>query len=214
MHNDYLTISIDDDIYPQELRKIANPPKTLYCLGDTSLLQKEAVAIVGCRNASKYGLKIAKIFSDGISKKGVTIVSGLARGIDSEAHKGAIDNEGKTIAVLGCGIDVIYPFENEYLYKEIIEKGGLIITEFLPGTKPLKENFPIRNRIVSGLSKAIIVVEAKRRSGTMITVDYAVEQNKDVYVVPGNIDSINSTGTNNLIKEGALVITSYEDLFN
>lgn len=213
MNNDYIVLNYNDERYPQILRYINNPPAQLYCMGDINLLQNESVAIIGCRNASKYGLKIAKIFSEGISKKGVTVISGLARGIDSEAHKGAINNTGKTIAVLGCGIDVVYPKENEELYKEIINNGGLIVTEFSPGTKPLKENFPIRNRIVSGLSNAVIVVEAKRRSGTMITVDYALEQNKEVFVVPGNIDSINSSGTNNLIKEGAIPITSFEELF-
>ena len=209
----YQVIKIDDERYPEKLRKIANPPKHLYCVGNVALLNNESIAIVGCRNASPYGYKIAKIFADGISKEGVTIISGLARGIDAEAHKNSINNIGKTIAVLGCGLDIIYPEENESLYKDIIEKGGLIITEFGFGTKPLKENFPQRNRIVSGLSDGVIVVEAKRRSGTMITVDYALEQGKNVFVVPGNIDSINSSGTNELIKQGATPITNYKEVF-
>ncbi len=209
----YRVIRIEDEEYPEKLRRITNPPEQLYCVGDVELLNNDSIAIIGCRNASPYGYKIAKIFADGISKKGVTIISGLARGIDSEAHKYSVNNVGKTIAVLGCGLDIIYPKENEELYKEIISNGGLIITEFDFGTKPLKENFPQRNRIVSGLSDGVIVIEAKRKSGTMITVDYALEQGKDVYAVPGNIDSINSTGTNELIKQGATPITSFKEVF-
>ena len=213
MKYNIITLNIDDAQYPKKLRDIYNPPNKLYCLGDVSLFNNESIAIIGCRNASPYGLKIAKIFSQGISNKGVTIISGFAKGIDSEAHINSIDNIGKTIAVLGCGLDVIYPKENKDLYSQIIDKGGLIVSEFPLGTKPFRENFPIRNRIVSALADALIVVEAKRRSGTMITVDYALEQGKEIYAVPGNIDSLNSVGTNDLIKMGAIPITSYLELF-
>ncbi len=205
-------LNINDERYPAKLRCIYNPPTKLYYIGDLDLLNNKSLAIIGCRNASKYGLKIAGIFSQELSKEKVTIISGFARGIDSEAHKKAINNEGKTIAILGNGIDIIYPWENEDLFVDIISKGGLILSEFEAGTKPLKENFPKRNRLVSGLSDGVIVVEAKRRSGTMITVDYALEQGKDVYVVPGNIDSLNSEGTNELIKQGAIMVTSYRDI--
>ncbi len=207
------TIRFDDKEYPEKLRKLYNPPKQLYCLGNISLLNNLSIAIIGCRNASPYGLKISKIFSDGLSKKGITIVSGFAHGIDSEAHINSLNNIGKTIAVLGCGLDIIYPKDNKELYSQILKADGLIVTEFPLGTKPLKENFPIRNRIVSGLADAIIIVEAKRRSGTMITVDYALEQGKDIYAVPGNIDSLNSEGTNELIKNGAIPITNYLEIF-
>ena len=209
-----IEIKIDDERYPQLLKEIYNPPNTLYCEGNISLLNKPSIAIIGCRNMSKYGEKIAKIFAEGISKAGVTVVSGLARGIDKVAHNNSYKNEGRTIAVLGCGLDIIYPKENEQLYRDIINNDGLIISEFSEGTRPNKENFPQRNRIISGLSRGIIVVEAKRKSGTMITVDHALEQGRDVFVVPGNIDSINSTGTNELIKEGAKIVTSYKEVLN
>lgn len=177
--------------------------------------------------------KAAKYFSYNLSKKGVNIVSGLARGIDSYAHIGNVcvqdekrkeedklkisiqqDNiqYGKTIAVVGNGLDIVYPKENKYLFDKIIETGGAIISEYPLGIKPDKMNFPARNRIVSGISKGIIVIEAKEKSGTLITVDFALEQGRDVYVVPGNINSINSVGTNDLIKQGARLVTNYIDI--
>lgn len=171
-----------------------------------------SIAIVGARDASDYGRRISKKLSSDLSKRGVTIISGLAKGIDSCAHEGAYDKIGKTIAVLGCGIDIIYPKENEELYKNIIRSGGLIISEFPLGTKPEKDNFPKRNRLISGLSNGVVVVEAKAKSGALITVDCALEQGKNVFAVPGNIGSIYSEGTNNLIKDGAIPVTSYEDI--
>ncbi len=210
--NNIKTLTINDDLYPSNLKNIYDPPQTLYCIGDITLLNNISIAIIGCRNASHYGLKISKIFADKLSKSGLTIVSGLARGIDSEAHKNSIHNIGKTIAVLGSGIDVIYPRENEELYKEIIKNGGLIISEYEPGTKPDKAYFPMRNRIISGISSGVLVVEAKKRSGTLITVNHALEQGKNVFVVPGNIDSLNSEGTNELIKEGAQMVTNYKEI--
>jgi DNA processing protein len=178
------TIKITDEEYPISLRNIYNPPQILYCIGNISLLKKQSIAIVGCRKASDYGKKVAKIFSEGLSKNDLCIISGFASGIDCEAHKGALYNIGKTIAVLGSGLDVIYPKENESLYYEIVKNGGLIVSEFPLGTKPLSCNFPRRNRIISGLSNGVLVVEAKRKSGTMITVDYALEQGKEVFCVP------------------------------
>ena len=210
---DYKIIDIGDRLYPDSLKVIFDPPKRLYCVGDVSLLNEVGVAIIGCRNASKYGIKIAKIFADKLSKSGVTIISGFARGIDSVSHLASYKNIGKTIAILGSGLDVIYPSENEKLFYDIIENGGLIISEFPFGTKPDKENFPKRNRIISALSKCVIVVEAKKKSGTMITVDCALEQGKTVFAVPGNIDSLNSEGTNELIKQGAIPLTNYTDIF-
>ena len=155
---------------------------------------------------------MAKYFAYNLSKRGVNVVSGLAKGIDSYAHIGTIYAKSKTIAVLGNGLDVIYPKENEIIANKIIELGGCILSEYPIGTKPEKVNFPARNRIISGLSNGIIVVEAKKKSGTMITVDFALEQGRDVFVVPGNITSLNSVGTNELIRQGATLVTNYEQV--
>ncbi len=210
--NDFKKIDIDSLDYPESLKHIDYPPKNLYYLGDCSLLKNNCLAIIGCRSASKYGLKISNIFSDGVSKAGITIVSGLAKGIDKIAHEASINNIGKTIAVLGNGVDIIYPAENEELYYKIINNGGLIISEFEPGVLPLKENFPRRNRIISGISRGVLVVEAKKRSGTMTTVNHAINQGKEIYVIPGNIDSLNSIGTNDLIKDGAKLVTNFKEI--
>lgn len=208
-------ISIDDEAYPKRLKEIYDFPISLYIKGDIKILNNKSISIIGCRDASDYGKKAAKYFSYNLAKENINIVSGLARGIDSYAHIGCLcanNSFGKTIAVLGNGIDMIYPKENKYLAEEIIKSGGAIISEYPIGTKPLKINFPARNRIVSGLSNAVLVVEAKERSGTLITVDFALEQGRDVYVVPGNINEINSVGTNNLIKEGAKLVTNYKEI--
>ena len=207
-----IKLAQDDKYYPNKLKLIYDPPELLYCLGDIRLLNEPSIAIVGTRNASNYGKRIAYNLSQELSKRGVTIISGLASGIDSYAHEGAFKNVGKTIAVLGSGIDIIYPKENEDLYKSIIKNGGLIVSEFPLGTKPEKDNFPKRNRIISGLSDGVVVVEAKKKSGALITADLALEQGRSVFAVPGNIDSQNSEGTNNLIKEGAVPVTSYLDI--
>lgn len=226
-------ISINEKKYPKILKEIYDPPISLYIKGNTEILNNKSIAIVGCRDATEYGKKAAKYFSYNLSKKGVNIVSGLARGIDSYAHIGNVcvqdekqkeeyklkisiqqDNiqYGKTIAVVGNGLDIVYPKENKYLFDKIIETGGAIISEYPLGIKPDKMNFPARNRIVSGISKGIIVIEAKEKSGTLITVDFALDQGRDVYVVPGNINSINSVGTNDLIKQGARLVTHYKDI--
>ncbi|MBR6252799.1 MAG: DNA-processing protein DprA [Clostridia bacterium] len=207
-----IRINQSDAFYPVKLKEICDPPEEIYCVGDIRLLNEPSIAIVGARDASDYGRRISKKLSSDLSKRGVTIISGLAKGIDSCAHEGAYDKIGKTIAVLGCGIDIIYPKENEELYKNIIRSGGLIISEFPLGTKPEKDNFPKRNRLISGLSNGVVVVEAKAKSGALITVDCALEQGKNVFAVPGNIGSIYSEGTNNLIKDGAIPVTSYEDI--
>ena len=204
-------INFFDDEYPENLRNIYDMPITLFYKGDITLLKEKNVAIIGSRNASNYGLKNAYNIAKDCIKENYTVVSGLARGIDSYAHKGALAACGKTIGVLGCGLDIVYPKENFELYREIIER-GLIISEHVLGTRPSPENFPMRNRIISGIADKIIVVEASVNSGTSITVNCALEQGKDVYAVPGNINSNMSIGTNKLIKDGAGMYTCINDL--
>lgn len=205
-------VSILDEEYPKMLKEIYDAPISLYCKGNKAILKEKAIGIVGCRDASQYGKKAAKYFAYQLASQNIVIVSGLAKGIDSYAHMGTICAKGKTIAVLGNGLDRIYPEENRVLAEKIIETGGAIVSEYPLGTKPDKMNFPARNRIISGLSKGILVVEAKEKSGTLITVDFALEQGRDVFVVPGNINSINSVGTNDLIKQGAKMVTHYQEL--
>lgn len=198
--------------YPEKLNNIFAPPAKLYLVGDEQILNKPAIAIIGCRDASDYGKKVAFNFAYELAKKGIVIISGLARGIDTYAHLGAVKANGKTIAVLGSGLKHIYPAENKQLCNEIVQKGGTIVTEYEPHVKPLGTNFPTRNRIISGLSNGVLVVEAKQKSGTLITVDYALEQGKNVFVVPGNITSIKSHGTNELIKQGAKPVTNINEI--
>ena len=205
-------IKIEDKDYPEKLKNIYNPPKELYVLGNEKILNETAIAIVGSRNCTKYGAQNAYKFAYEIAKRNICVISGLAKGVDAYSHKGAVLAKGKTIAVLGCGLDVIYPSENFELYKKIVQAGGTIITEYPLGTKPKRYNFPERNRIISGLSEKILVIEAKERSGALITVDYALEQGKDVYAIPGNITSLNSVGPNELIKEGAFIVTNIQDI--
>lgn len=211
LKNDIKIINISDDNYPAKLKNIYAPPITIFAKGDISLLNSKSIAIVGSREPSKYGIYVAEKFSKELSKEGITIVSGLARGIDTFAHVGALSSFGKTIAVLGSGIDVVYPKENAKYYREISEK-GLIISEYIVGTAPESKNFPQRNRIISGLSDGVLVVEARKNSGTMITTDFALEQGKELYVIPGNITSNLSVGTNNLIKEGAKLVTDVYEI--
>ena len=206
-------IKLGDENYPQKLGNIYAKPQNLYLIGNEKLLDCKSIAIIGCRNCSNYGKEQAIRFGYELAKKDICIISGLARGIDTYVHIGAIKAKGKTVAVLGCGLDIIYPPENINLYKQIIENGGAIITEYPLGSKPEKHHFPARNRIISGLSDAVLVIEAKGKSGTLITVNYALEQGKDVYALPGNISSVNSYGTNELIKEGAIPVTNIDDIF-
>lgn len=218
-------IHIYEEDYPQTLKEIYDPPISLYVKGNKKILNNKNIGIVGCRECTDYGKKAAKYFSYNLTKENINIVSGLAKGVDSYAHLGCLytskenkdyqeinNNCGKTIAVVGNGLDIIYPKENILLANEIIKTGGAIISEYPCGTKPDKINFPARNRIISGISSGIIVVEAKEKSGTLITVDFALEQGRDVFVVPGNINSINSVGTNELIKQGAKMITVFSDI--
>ena len=212
MNNIIKKILIEDKEYPQILREIHKPPKAIYAVGDISILNMEAIAIIGSRDCTLYGKEATKYFAYNLAKEGIAIISGLARGIDAEAHIGCLGAGGKTIAVLGSGLDNIYPKENIELCRKIIEKGGCIISEYPVGTKIERWNFVERNRIISGMSKGVLVVEAKEKSGTLNTVDFALEQGRDVYVVPGNINSENSVGTNHLIKQGAKIVVNYRDI--
>lgn len=229
--NNIEIITIVDKEYPQILKQIYDYPISLYIKGNKKILNNRNISIIGCREATEYGKSVAKYFAYNLAKRGINIISGLARGVDCYAHIGAlyvsypqkkfdynVDQNikskicGKTIAVIGSGLDKIYPKENIHIADQIIKTGGAIITEYPLGTKPEKMNFPARNRIISGISKGVLVVEAKEKSGTLITVDFALEQGRDVYIVPGNINSINSVGTNNLIKQGARLVTHCKDI--
>jgi DNA processing protein len=200
-----------DKEYPALLKKIADPPAFLYTKGNLSAADNQALAVVGTRIPSYYGRLIAEQFSRELVENKFTIVSGLARGIDTIAHKIALDNHGRTIAVMGSGIDQIYPPENRRLMQEII-KNGVVISEFPLGTKPDAGNFPRRNRIISGLSYGVLVIEAGGKSGALITAFHALEQNREVFAIPGPIHSAKSTGTNKLIKEGAKLVQGMQDI--
>ena len=204
-------LNIYDEKYSAKLKNIYDPPITLFYKGNIELLKTRCVSVVGSRNATKYGLNTSYKIGKDCAISNFTVVSGMARGIDTMAHKGALAQNGNTIAVVGCGLDRVYPPENINLFKEI-ESNGLILSEFVVGTKIQPGNFPARNRIVSGVSDDLIIVEATEKSGALITVDYALEQGRNVYVVPGNIDSDKSKGTNELIKNGAFVYTSIKDI--
>lgn len=204
---------LDDGSYPYLLREIADPPITLYVKGDwQACLDAPCISVVGSRRCSTYGKNASEMLSRDLAANGVTIVSGFARGIDSAAHIGAIRGKGRTVAVLGTGIDQIYPKENVKLFDEILANGGAIVSQFPLGTPPLRENFPYRNRIISGLSLGVLIVEASERSGSLITARLAMEQNREVLAVPGNITSKNSFGTNYLIKSGAKLVQQWQDV--
>lgn len=207
-------ITILDDYYPESLKNIYDKPIILYAKGNIELLKEKCIAIVGARKCSMYGKEIAKHLSYNLSSNNMCIVSGLAIGIDKYAHIGALEAGGNTIAVIGNGLDNIYPYENQGLAKRIVENNGLIISEYVIGTKPNRINFPARNRIISGLSDGIVVVEAKEKSGALITAEFALEQGKEVFAVPGNINSELSKGTNELIKDGANVVIDYKDVIH
>ena len=203
-------ISINSKEYPQNLKNIYDPPKKIYLIGNKDLLYQKGIAIVGARDATQYGKKIAYNLAKELSEQNIVIISGLAIGIDSYAHKGAL--EKGTIAVLGSGIDNIYPKENLELAREIIKNKGCIISEYPFGTKPERLHFPQRNRIISGLSDGVVVIEASKKSGALITAEFALEQGKEVFAVPGDINKKQSEGTNQLIKDGAILLTSATDI--
>ncbi|WP_456484869.1 DNA-processing protein DprA [Desulfurobacterium sp.] len=204
-------VPFTEKAYPSILKKISAPPLVLYIKGE--IKDGFSISIVGSRKCSSYGRKIAYQLASFLVSHGVSVVSGLAYGIDTAAHKGAVESKGVTYAVLGCGIDINYPSGNRNLRERILEEGGALISEFPFGTPPSKENFPRRNRIISGLSVATVVVEANENSGALITAGFALEQGRDVFVVPGNIDSVFSRGSNRLLKEGATPIVDFEDIF-
>lgn len=197
--------------YPEPLKRIYDPPPFLFVRGELRKDDAQAVGIVGSRICSTYGRQVTEMLATELSKAGLCIVSGLARGIDSVAHQAAIASGGRTVAVLGCGLDVIYPPENKGLYDEVAAHGA-IVTEFEFGLRPDKYNFPSRNRIISGLARGVIVVEARRGSGALLTARHAVEQNREVFAVPGNITSATSHGTNELLKQGAAPVTQAADV--
>lgn len=205
-------INIFDKDYPNKLKELYDKPIILFVKGNKKILNDFSIAIIGCRENSKYGEVSANKIAGELAKSNIITVSGLARGIDSIGHNATLKENGKTIAVIGSGLDNIYPKENIDLANEIIKKGGAIVSEYVIGTKPSKMNFPARNRIISGLSDGVVVIEARKKSGTMITVDFALEQGKEVFAVPGSIFSKNSEGTNELIKQGAKLVSSINDI--
>jgi DNA processing protein len=204
-------LTFKDEDYPENLKSIYDPPPFLFIRGDIKKEDKNAIAIVGCRMASPYGKQITEKIGRELAKRGITIVSGLARGIDSISHLSALKENGRTIAVFGSGLDVIYPPENKKLVERIVQNGA-IISEFLLGTKPEAPNFPRRNRLISGLSLGVVIVEAGAKSGALLTAQSALEQNREVFAIPGNIGAKNSEGTNRLIKQGAKLVTSVDDI--
>jgi DNA processing protein len=205
------SFALRDKDYPANLRYIYDPPENLYVKGNILAEDNIAIAIIGSRQATYYGLKNAQDLSFELAARGITIISGLARGIDSAAHRGALKAGGRTIAVLGSGLNVIYPYENKDL-AEKITKNGAVISEFSLNIPPYKHNFPRRNRIISGLSLGVVVVEAAKRSGALITARLALEQGREVFAIPGKIDSFTSQGTHSLIKQGAKLVESIEDI--
>ena len=205
-------VTLVDDDYPELLRKIADPPPALYVVGDTKVLNKTGCAIIGTRHASVYGRETARRFGYQVASAGYSVVSGFARGIDTEAHTGAVQAGGITVAVLGSALDKMYPQENKKFAREVIEKGGAIITEYPFGRSADRQTFPQRNRIVSGMSRGVLVIESPLRSGTLITVAQALEQGRVVMAVPGRIDSRVSMGSNRLIREGARLVSCVDDV--
>lgn len=202
-----------DPDYPENLREIYDPPPVIFMKGFLKSSDNLGIAVVGARKASPYGLAVAEKLAKDLAAVGVTVISGMARGIDSAAHKGALAGDGRTIAVLGCGVDIVYPKENRRLMDEIISNGA-IISEFPPGTAPEPWRFPVRNRVISGLSRGIVVVEATERSGALITADFALDQNRDVMAVPGNVVNVLSRGTHRLIKQGARLVEGAGDVLD
>ncbi len=202
-----------DKDYPERLRMISNPPRTLYVRGELPPDDIPTVAIIGSREATDYGLDVARTFGRMLSSRGIGIISGMAAGADSAGQWGAIEGGGKTYAVFGCGLNICYPARNYRLYDEILKHGGGVMSEVPLDSQPLRKQFATRNRIISALSDAIIVIEARERSGTSITVNNALDQGKQVFALPGRITDSLSKGCNQLIKDGAEILTSPEDIF-
>lgn len=207
----YKALTLHDSTYPKLLKEIFDPPAVLYYKGDINVLEFPSVAVVGSRKATEYGRVTAAKLSGDLAALGVTVVSGMARGIDTAAHQGVLRSAGRTAAVLGCGLDVCYPPENRKLRDEILHE-GVLLSEFPPGTQPKPPHFPMRNRVISGLSLAVVVVEAAERSGALITADCALEQGREVFAVPGSIHSPTSRGCHRMLKEGAAVAENVGDI--
>jgi DNA processing protein len=197
--------------YPGLLEEIYDPPLVLYAQGNMEIMEDPCIAIVGTRKPTIYGLQISQGMASDLGSRGIAVVSGLARGIDAAAHRGCLEGGGKTIAVLGCGIDIVYPKENRQLTKRI-QGQGLLLSEFAPGTSPSPQNFPVRNRIISGLSLGTVIIEASEYSGSLITARLAMEQNRELFAIPGNLTSPQSFGPNFLIKQGAKLVQSWRDI--
>jgi DNA processing protein len=206
-------VSLEDPCYPPRLKEIYDPPLILYVSGNLEALTKPGLAMVGTRHPTPYGSGMAERLACDLARQGLVIISGMARGVDTASHRGAISAKGKTIAVFGTGVDVIYPKENSRLSEQILALGGALISEFPLGTFAAPQNFPIRNRIISGMSVGVLVVEAAEYSGTRITARCALEQNRDVFAVPGNVTNKNSWGPNTLIKQGAKLVATWEDVW-
>jgi DNA processing protein len=206
-------LSLEDACYPPRLKEIYDPPLVLYVRGNPEVLTRPGIAMVGTRHPTPYGSGMAERLACDLAVQGLVIISGMARGVDTASHRGAISAKGKTIAVFGTGVDVIYPKENSRLSEQILALGGALISEFRLGTFAAPQNFPIRNRILSGMSVGVLVVEAAEYSGTRITARCALEQNRDVFAVPGNVTNKNSWGPNTLIKQGAKLVATWEDVW-
>lgn len=204
-----------EPLFPERLRAIFDPPPVLYMRGEgePDLLSRRAVAVVGARSCSPYGAQVARMLGRELAAAGLVVVSGLARGVDGEAHRGSLEGDGITVAVLGCGIDRDYPASNAQLSRRI-EDRGLVVSEYEPGVEPAPWRFPARNRIIAGLSEAVVVVEARERSGALITADFALEEGREVFAVPGEITSSLSAGTNALLKLGAAPLTAAADILD
>jgi DNA processing protein len=206
-------VSLEDPCYPSRLKEIYDPPLVLYVRGNPEVLTQPGIAMVGTRHPTPYGSGMAERLACDLAAQGLVIISGMARGVDTASHRGAISAKGKTVAVFGTGVDVIYPKENSRLSEQILALGGALISEFRLGTFAAPQNFPIRNRILSGMSIGVLVVEAAEYSGTRITARCALEQNRDVFAVPGNVTNKNSWGPNTLIKQGAKLVATWEDVW-
>jgi DNA processing protein len=210
-----IRLARSDRLFPELLRAVFDPPRELYVrgAGAAELLGSRAVAVVGARSCSAYGAQVARMLGRDLASAGIVVVSGLARGIDGEAHRGALEASGLTVGVLGCGIDRDYPASNASLSRRIEEK-GLVVSEYEPGVEPAPWRFPARNRIIAGLCAAVVVVEARERSGALITADFALDEGRDVFAVPGEITASLSAGTNALLKLGAIPLTSSDDVLD
>ncbi|HUY80540.1 MAG TPA: DNA-processing protein DprA [Acidobacteriaceae bacterium] len=206
-------ITFEDPVYPERLREIFDPPVLLWVRGNAGLLARPSIAVVGTRHPTPYGTGMAEMLSRDLAARGLIILSGMARGVDTAAHKGSIAAKRPTIAIWGTGVDVVYPKENKSLAEQIVADGGAIVSELPLGTFPAPQNFPKRNRILSGMSVGVLVIEAAEYSGTRVTARCALEQNRDVYAVPGNVTNKNSWGPNTLIKQGAKLTATWEDVW-